>query len=989
MRRFIQVMVFAVAFLAGSALSAYAQASIAGVVKDTSGAVLPGVTVEAASPVLLEKVRLVVTDGTGQYRIENLRPGAYNVTFTLPGFNTVRREGIELTGTFTASVNAELRVGALEETITVSGETPVVDVQNTTRQMVLNRDLIREIPSSRSPQILAGLLPGVVKGNADVGGLAGESSSASGSMTVHGNADSRSEINGISIHATQGSGNTGLGNVGAYEEMQVDTGAISAEQKEGGLRINMVPRDGGNEFRGDFDGAFTGQALQDSNYNDSLRDRGLAVANKLDTYYDLNPSYGGPVKRDKLWFFGTLRHLHTSDFAPIFFNRNAGDPNSWIYEPDTRQVQNSNTFTAVYGRLTWQAAAKHKVSVSYDFAHQCECPRGQSAAFSPEASLSNYAPVKPIELLMADYSAPLTNRLLLEAAYLKRDSLSSRPRTNIYFTHDPGGVKLNSVMEQSTGLTYRASGTTLTASKNPTRLSKVALSYITGAHSFKVGFNLGFQGQDQEVFDSDSPLSFRFNNGVPNQLTLRATPYRTFINELDHGMFVQDRWSVKRVTVTGGLRYDYFDVSFPVTPVGPAPLAPARDITFPATKGVRWHDLEPRTGIVYDVRGNGKTALKASVNKYLAFYGAPNAGGTTTHAAFTSNMGPAARLINSTTRSWNDANRNFVPDCNLSTPSANGECGAMSNPDFGSTRPGSSYDPETLTGWNKRPDSNWQFSAGVQHELVPRVALDVAYFRTVYTNLVVTDNRAVAPSDFDTFSITAPLDSRLPGGGGYVVSGLTDLKPAAFSRRADNFITFADNYGKSINHWNGVDIVINARLAEGLMMQGGTSTGRSSLNDCEVTARLPEKGVTASTYCDQTGTWLTQAKFIGTYTIPRIDVLASATFQSLPGPPILANYTATNSVVAPSLGRNLSGGANVTVNLLQPETTYGDRLNQLDVRLGKILRFGRFRSTTSIDVYNLLNANPVTLLNNAFASWQQPQRILSARFARLNVRIDF
>src|SRR5947209_414909 len=170
---------------------AFAQAQIAGVVKDTSGAVLPGVTVEAASPVLIEKTRSVVTDGTGQYKIENLRPGAYSVTFTLAGFNTVKREGIELTGTFTASVNAELRVGALEETITVTGETPVVDVQNTKQQRVLDRETIAAIPSGRDAAIMASLIVGVTTGNQDVGGIQGESGSAAGTMMVHGNADAR------------------------------------------------------------------------------------------------------------------------------------------------------------------------------------------------------------------------------------------------------------------------------------------------------------------------------------------------------------------------------------------------------------------------------------------------------------------------------------------------------------------------------------------------------------------------------------------------------------------------------------------------------------------------------------------------------------------------------------------------------------------------------------------------------------------------------
>src|SRR3954453_10756151 len=152
--------------------AAFGQASIAGVVRDTSGAVMPGVTVEASSPALIEKVRSAVTDGSGQYKIVNLRPGLYTVTFTLPGFSSVRREGIELTGDFTATINAELKVGSLEETITVSGAAPLVDVQSVTKQTVFTREILDVLPAARSIQGAAVLIPGVTTPGAarDVGG---------------------------------------------------------------------------------------------------------------------------------------------------------------------------------------------------------------------------------------------------------------------------------------------------------------------------------------------------------------------------------------------------------------------------------------------------------------------------------------------------------------------------------------------------------------------------------------------------------------------------------------------------------------------------------------------------------------------------------------------------------------------------------------------------------------------------------------------------
>jgi hypothetical protein len=230
----------------------------------------------------------------------------------------------------------------------------------------------------------------------------------------------------------------------------------------------------------------------------------------------------------------------------------------------------------------------------------------------------------------------------------------------------------------------------------------------------------------------------------------------------DHGAFIQDRWTVRRLTVTAGLRYDYFHVSFPAVTLGPAPYVPIRNISLPAGEGVKWHDLQPRLGVAYDLFGNGRTALRASMNKYLPFYGLQLNVGTEA-GTFSTNMAPAARLVVATNRSWNDANRNYVPDCELTNPVAHGECGAMTPSNFGSTTAsGVSYDPDIIEGWGKR-EYNWQYSVGVQHELMPRVSVDVGYFRTSYGNFWVTDNRAWSAADFDTFSITAPSDPRQAG----------------------------------------------------------------------------------------------------------------------------------------------------------------------------------------------------------------------------------
>jgi hypothetical protein len=517
------------------------------------------------------------------------------------------------------------------------------------------------------------------------------------------------------------------------------------------------------------------------------------------------------------------------------------------------------------------------------------------------------------------------------------------------------------------------------------------VSYITGAHAVKVGFN-GLSGyQETYLYNQDSPVSYRFNNGVPNQITLQLTPYTIKTNlDQDLGLFAQDRWTLNRLTLNGGVRFDYFKTSYPEMHVGPVPLAPSLNLTIRATTGVAgWKDITPKMAAAYDVFGNGKTALKITLNKYVA-------GQALSNGIFGQDQNPISRLVVTTTRSWNDANRNFVPDCDLTNPALNGECGAFGNNKFGQQNFTTTYDPATLGGWGRR-NFNWEFSTSVQHAILPRVSVDAGYFRRWYGNMVITDNRAVSASDYTSYTITAPSDPRLPGGGSYRLSGLYDLNPNQVGN-VDNLVTFADNYGNQIEHWNGVDLTVNARLQHGVLVQGGLSTGRTTTDTCDVVAKVPEMLVglnaanvlTPQAYCRQQTPFLTQLKLLGTATIPRADVLVSATVQSLSGPAINANFTATNAIVAPALGRNLSGNAaNVVVNLVQPGTLYGERLNQLDVRVGKILRVNRTRTALNLDIYNVFNASTVLAQSDAFATWQRPQSILTARFAKISVQFDF
>ncbi|MBM3820060.1 MAG: TonB-dependent receptor [Acidimicrobiia bacterium] len=991
----------------------FAQAAMSGTARDASGAVLPGVTVEAASPVLIEKVRAVTTDGNGQYRIVDLRPGAYTVTFTLPGFNTFKRDGIELTGSLTAVVDAELRVGALEETITVTGEAPLVDVQSVTKQAVLSSEIVNAIPSGRNYYTLGVLIPGVNSSSNDVGGNLGDTM---GSLTAHGSkaGDQRITQNGATVMTLQtGGGNIGgsVPNVAAAAEVTVDSGGASADLATGGVRVNFIPRDGGNTFRGNAFVTYANEDMTSSNLTQRLRDRGLALVNNIKENWDVNPGFGGPIRRDKLWYYVTTRYQVAKNYsAGMFHNRNAFLPNVWTYEPDLSKPALSldGDWEDAQIRVTWQASSKHKFAGTWDQNWYCRCPNSVSATLSPEAANDRRFPVQ--RLLHGEWWSPLTNRVLAEVVAFHRTERWG----NMHLRTASGGGSIGTsrgnfdhitdslfasypsligVTEQSTGLRYHGPDGTFNNTWVPNYFVRGAVSYVTGSHTIKVGWNDTWGFRVARTYDLN-PIQYRFNNGVPNQITIRATPY-TQRDELHHdmGVYAQDRWTIGRMTLNGALRFDWFYNTYPDQQLGPAPLVPNRNFTLPGEPNLNWKDLTFRSGWAYDLNGDGKTALKVGFNKFLA---GQALGG------IASNTNPVGRLVLNTTRSWTDANRNFVPDCDLTLPAGNGECGPMASSAFGTSQSSEVRDRDLREGFGKR-QYNYELSFGVQREILPRVSADVAFFRRWYGNFTVTDDLNLSPADFDVFSISAPRNSLLPDGGGQTLNGIYNLKPAVFGRPQNNKVTLSDNYGKQLEHWNGFDVNLQARMDNGLLLRGGVGTGSRMTDNCEIVERLPEMLLSAQNlgdannnvwlpaqWCHQEEPWRAQWKGVGIYTIPRVEVQIAGTFQSIPGGLRPANYNLSSAEAARTLGRPLAGNvANITVNVAEPGQAYGERINQLDLRFGKILRFGRTRSNVSLDVFNALNVDAVTAQNNNYATLWRPTTILQSRFFKVSAQVDF
>ena len=961
--------------------------AVAGVIRDASGAVLPGVTVEAASPALIEKVRSVISDGDGRYNIVDLRPGEYSVTFTLAGFNTFKRNGVTLSAGFTAAVNADLQVGALEETITVSGAAPLVDTQNVRQQQVVSAQLLETLPSGAKGFMgLARLVPGM-SGGADSGGASGlYSSNSAHNSTVHGKGGARMSYDGMQTSNLSGTGHTSyIMNPSTVEETTVTTGGISAESDASGLTINLIPKEGGNAFRGMSDGTFANDQMQRTNLNDRLRARGVDNTSKVLHLYDYNFTFGGPVVRDRLWFFTATRFTgNQNQVIGAYFNLTRGTP---FYTPDlSRPSFRKEWLRSQAGRLTWQASAVNKINIFTDVQNYEVRGRGQFTA--PEAT-TNVWSFWPNGLYQLSWNAPVTNKLLLEAGtsfaqngypYTRADV------TDIYgFTVSDTDVP---ILEASTGFRYNAKDHYAYKNDQNRYVHRLAASYVTGTHAFKSGLQLqqGVVNQDYHVNSdgrntacSNCPVQYTFLGGAPIQIVQWATPYLQQERvKADLGIFVQDQWTLQRLTLNLGLRLDYYNAYTPEQRI-PAPASGwFAERTFAPVRGLpEWTDLNPRIGGSYDLFGNGRTAVKASLGRYVGKIG--------TAAARAAN--PITTSVNSVNRAWSDANLDYIPNCDLGNFGANGECGPISNINFGGINPSAvQYTDDLLRGFGRR-DYFWDLTAEFQHELRPGMSIKGGYYRN-WTDIFgtgvggswptgVRDNLSIGPEDFQPFCVTAPSDARLPGGGGYPVCGLYDITPSKFGI-GNEIITRASNYGKGQSRTSDFfTALVDARLARGLLLGASVDTGRIVDDNCFV-VDSPQ----ALLYCRVVSPFKGQTgiKVNGSVPLPA-GFSVSGVLQNTSGLAYQANMPVPNAAIAPSLGRNLAAcgsrpvcTATATVPLIAPQTQFEPRRTLLDLRLTKTFSLSsKVRLKANLDVYNLLNDSAIVEINNTYGSaWLRP-----------------
>jgi hypothetical protein len=615
------------ALAVSAAAPAYAQGggasstgTIQGRVTDAQGAVLPGVTVTATSPSALG-VQTTVSSETGNYRFPAIPPGTYSVTYELPGFNTVKREGIQISLGFTANVNVELALATVQETVTVTGESPIIDTSATRTVQNFKLEQLQSIPNGRDMWSLLAVTPSVQMTRIDVGG--NRAGTQTGYAAYGFTGQVRVLIEGI--NTTEGTGGAGFYfDYSSLEEVFLGTSGQSAEMPNPGVQSQFIAKSGGNQFSGEYYLDWYNNSLQGSNIPDeytvptAFNDSPIrAGSNEIDKYYDTAINIGGPIKRDKLWWFGTYRTQKNAVAQPNFNFDSTFDTKLW---------------NAV-GKGTYQVNQNHKIIGYYQWGQKLQPTRLPFATAIYNSPGPTFKQDSGSWVYKGEWNGTLSDKLYIEAragdfGYYFPTIANSDEN---YFFRDSGTLEIEGAHRKWQLDRDR---------KQVTGAATYFLDTMRGSHTIKFGGEMlkeiGWEGFQQGVGGN---IEHVYNNGNSNQVIFRI-PTATDSGKLRLGrngaltsasaldvasFFINDTWAVGRVTASGGVRFDRYKGWLPeqeqlAATVGPQVLA-AR--TFAEEQLYTWNLVAPRLGLVFDLSGDGKTVLKGN---YGYFWHNPGVG---------------------------------------------------------------------------------------------------------------------------------------------------------------------------------------------------------------------------------------------------------------------------------------------------------------------------------------------------------------------------
>ena len=933
--------------LAPSTALAQDTAGIAGNVEDDTGGILPGVTVEARSPALIEQVRTVFTDGAGNYQFINLPSGTYSVSFTLPGFSTVLREGITIAGAFVAEVDASMNVGGVEETVTVAGTAPLVDVRTTRQQSVMPSERVNVLPGAASIRTAAAYVPGTVLG-------AGENN-RSNLPSLHGSdpLDGQPAVDGIKTGGQLQGRNEWSAGVGTVTneamvtEIVFDTSSQSAEYAQSGVRTNIVPKAGGNEYAYNLFLQGTTGRFEADNQNQALKDLGFVYA-PVDYRYSINPAAGGPIIRDKLWFFASMIENRNKSFVLDQFWDPAepSTPDS-IREmcgggdctPEQLRAWSGSANGNYNVRITHQLTQRNKLTWSY-----FQEPKSSTAAFNtagrrinPEAWYTFNG--HPTVMATGRWTAPITNRLLLEVhgSFMQADV-----NTGSVDHGEPRMAKID--VGQNTE--YNSSFQNHHNHDFHRRLN-ASVSYVTGSHNFKAGLNFANNRTALAYSPPGDIFAGYFFNGWPIGILVGGNGnQRQGINmDCDCGLYVQDAWTMERLTLNAGFRYDWFQNSVPGGTREAGFFAPELTLPDPLVENIpSWTNYNGRFGAAFDLFGDGSTAVKASVGRYVANEG----------TGLTQGFNPIYPYGLLDWRPWTDLNGDGTALNPDGTPQVN-EVGPSNNPNYGTSVIQTTYD-ETL-----RRGTNWEYSAGVERQLGAGWALSAMWHRRAYANFNWEDNLNTSAADWMMAGTwTGPTDPDLPPNAQGIQVPIYVSRPGIDIQTGNDYLT---NDPHRWSTWNGFEVILDGELPRGGFMTGSITAGTSHEYRC---ASGILENPNDLRFCETRMPYRPMGKLSGALPLP-YDFMISGLLQVFPGRPIRASYT-LNRDDFPGLIVGDVDNANPTlgIELIEPGTVFEDYTTELLIRFSKTFTTGDIRTRVYLDASNLFNRARVTDRNRGW-----------------------
>ncbi len=920
--------------LAATAAAQTATGTIAGTVTDSTGGVLPGVAVSLSGERLLGGIQTETTDVKGVFRFDRLPPGLYDVKFEMQGFKTVQRSGVRISAGFTATVNVPLEVGQVAETVTVTGASPTVDTKSTLQQTVMSQEILEGVPTGRDPWSLAKIIPGVQVSTYDVGGTQSMNSS---NLSSHGSStdDVVYAIDGMNTNfvGSNGGGNAIYFDQGMFDEVDYQTSALPAENSIGGVFINMVTKQGGNKLTGDLRVNYSNQSLQGNNWSTpELQKYGFAGGNPVTKLYDVNLTAGGPIKKDRVWWFGSYRR-----WAVTQLTLGARNPDG-SYAIDDSWITNGS------GKATWQLTSRHRINVLVNFdqkrrPHRIDSDTGIGipASYVPNIATQN-------QTSNHWQGGPQYTGIFGNAVFESR--LSIREGTG-YFTYQDGVNGAIRVQDLALS-TAAAAGPWNITRPNGLENWENSLAYHVpswaGEHNFKGGVQITWQ-QWEEDYQINGDEYLIYNNGVPNEVVLFNTPTSVRAYEHQIGIFIQDTWTpASRLSVNIGARYDHLVGGWPTYDVPAGTWVPDRQLT--AAEPVHQQIGVWRLGVIWDVMGNGKTALKASASRYGSSVGIQR---VTAVEPLTYQSG---------TRSWTDLNHDGMAEPN--------ELGPFSGFSAANVR----YADANGGPW---PYSD-EYTAGVEHELRKDLRVALMYYHRTNRDAVGTRNMAVPTSAYVPATVTVPGAPQGPGG----TVTFYNLLPAYFGLQQT--VLNADPLLNTT--YNGLELTAAKRLSNRWQLVAGLtlSSNKGGLNfgDLNDPNNLINQQGTVGDHSKYS------AKASGSYMAPW-GFNVSGAFLYNNGYPYQSKYTITRSAF-PGLTR-----ANQVVYLTERGTERMPNVAMLDLRISRPIKLGGGRQLTpQVELFNIGNSSAITALTTGVGGhYLYPSQILGPRMVRFGFDLQF